>query len=146
MSGPTKGMVAGQPIKTGEVTKEFEEGYERTFGKPKGDLPKGRRFRWDPALQKLVPAGLVEERRAVDASVLAGRFYENTKSPIDGSDIGSRRRHQDHMKLHNVTISSDFSGAWHRAAKEREAIRAGTHDKKERREQLERALYQIHKP
>lgn len=32
MSAPTKGMVAGKAIQTGAQTKEWDEGFERTFG------------------------------------------------------------------------------------------------------------------
>ena len=146
MSGPKKGMVAGQPIQTGALTKEYEKGHERTFGKPDADFPKGRRFVWDPVSKKLVLAGTVAEQRALDAAVLAGRFYENVKSPIDGTDIGSRARHREHMKRHNVTTADDFGREWAKAEKDREQIRNGGYDSKGRREDVSRAWDRIFRP
>lgn len=90
--------------------------------------------------------GLYEEKKAVNASILSGRMYENVQSPIDGSDIGSRQRHRDHMKQHNVTMTTDFKGDWEKAQKQRDEIRSGQNDKGERREQIERAIYEKFKP
>ena len=145
MSGPTKGMVAGQPIQSGTLTKEYEKGHERVFGKPDSAFPRGRRFVWNTVEKRLVPAGYVEDRKALDAPVMAGRFYENAKSPIDGSDIGSRSRHRDHMKRHNVTTADDFKGEWNKADRDREQIRKGGYDAKSRREDVARAWHQVFK-
>lgn len=89
--------------------------------------------------------GVQEESLAINAPIVTDRFYENTKSPVDGSDIGSRRKHRDHMKRYNLTIASDFKGTWEKAAVDRESIRSGTHDTKERRQQIERAWYERNK-
>lgn len=83
-------------------------------------------------------------RLAVDAPIMAGRFYENV-SATDGTDIGSRAKHREYMKRNNLTIVSDYTDTWSAANREREAVRQGQHDKKERREQIERALYNHHK-
>ena len=77
---------------------------------------------------------------ALDAPILMDRFYENTCA-TDGTDIGSRRKHREYMKRNNLTIASDFTETWSQANREREAIRKGEHDRKERREQIERALH-----
>lgn len=82
---------------------------------------------------------------ALHAPVMVDRFYENVRA-TDGTDIGSRRKHRDYMRAHNLTTADDFKGTWEKAASEREAIRAGQHDKRERREAIERALYQRFKP
>lgn len=85
---------------------------------------------------------LAEEdvRLALDAPILMDRFYENTAAP-DGTDIGSRRKHREYMKRNNLTITSDFTESWSAAGRERAAIRSGEHDKRERREQIERAIH-----
>ena len=145
MAGPTKGSVAGQPIRTGDLTPEYEAGHERTFGEPDPKFPRGRRFKWDPWQKKLVPVGFVEEKKAIHASIVTDRHYENTCA-TDGTDIGSRRKHRDYMRRNNLTTVDDFKETWSTAAREREAIRNGEHDRKERREAIGRALYEHEKP
>lgn len=86
------------------------------------------------------------EERALDAPILSGRFYENVQSPIDGSDIGSRTKHREHMKQHNVTIATDYAGEWEKAKAQREAMQKGEHDTSERKEAVERAWYERNKP
>jgi hypothetical protein len=85
-----------------------------------------------------------DQELALHAPIMVDRFYENTVA-TDGTDIGSRRKHRDYMKANNLTTMDDFKSTWDKAAREREAIRQGQHDKKERREQIERALHQRHK-
>lgn len=111
-----------------------------------------RRYHYVPGHPKANDRGFVEDsemgdwkdqtKQANHAPLLSGRFYEGTQSPIDGSDIGSRRKHQDHMKQHNVTMTTDFAGDWEKAQKQREEIRSGENDKRERKEQIERAIYE----
>jgi hypothetical protein len=81
-----------------------------------------------------------EAPQALNAPILMDRFYENTCA-TDGTDIGSRRKHRDYMRRNNVTVASDFAGTWDAAAREREAIRKGENDRRERREQVERAMH-----
>jgi len=139
-------MVAGQAIKTGDLTQAYEQGHERIFGEPDPEMPRGIRYAWDPATKKLVPASSLADRRALDAPVMVDRFYENTKSPIDGTDIGSRRKHREHMKRHGVTTADDFGREWQRAEKDRELIRNGGFDAKGRREDVRRAWDTVFKP
>ena len=87
----------------------------------------------------------LEEKQALHAPILSGRFYENTAA-TDGVDIGSRKRHREYMKQRGLAMADDFKGEWATAAKEREAIRKGTNDRRERRETIERIIHQIHKP
>jgi hypothetical protein len=54
------------------------------------------------------------------ATIASGRFYENLQSPIDGSDIGSRRRYHEHMKQHGVAPAGDFRQHWAKAEKDRQ--------------------------
>jgi hypothetical protein len=89
--------------------------------------------------------GWEQEKRAVDAPILSGRFYENTAAQ-DGTDIGSRRKHREYMKAKGVTVMSDYTGAWKNAAKERERAFSPDWDKKQRREDVARAWYERTKP
>lgn len=85
------------------------------------------------------------ESLAINAPILMDRFYENTAA-TDGADIGSRRKHREYMKRNNLAMAGDYKNEWSAAAKEREAIRSGQHDRKARRETIERVIHQIHKP
>ena len=88
---------------------------------------------------------LQPESLALNAPVLAGRFYENTAA-TDGVDIGSRAKHREYMRSRGLAMESDFKQEWKGAAKERESIRSGEHDRKARKEAVERAVYHLHKP
>ena len=111
------------------------------------------RYYYRPTSPHADAHGFVEERYsnegppelAKHAPIQMDRFYENTQA-TDGTDIGSRRKHREYMKEHGLTTTDDFKGAWSQASRERDAIRQGVADKKERREQVERALYERHRP
>ena len=111
------------------------------------------RYVYRPGHPKASPNGFVSaadldidtESLAVNAPILVGRFYENT-SATDGTDIGSRSKHREYMKRHGLAMESDFKREWAKAESHREAIRTGEVDKRERREAVERAIYQHYKP
>jgi hypothetical protein len=88
-----------------------------------------------------------QPKLATNATVMVGRFYENTKAP-DGTDIGSRKRHRQYMKERGLTTADDFAQSWANAEKERLRVRQEGRmpQSKERREALERAVYKIAKP
>ena len=88
---------------------------------------------------------LQPESLAINAPICTDRYFENTPA-TDGTDIGSRRKHREYMKKNNLAMADDYKGEWATAAKERAAIRSGEHDRKARKEAVERALYQLHKP
>ena len=79
---------------------------------------------------------------AINAGIMAGRFYENVGAFTDGTPVNSRRDHREYLKQHNVTHMDDFKGVWAKAAKEREEHRLGgtQKDKAERREALANAV------
>lgn len=111
----------------------------------------GRKFVYRPKDPNASPNGFVEitaetvETRALDAPVMMDRFYENTKSPIDGRDIGSRRKHREYMKENNLAPSDDFKGAWAKAQEDRRRIAVeGRLPDKTRREDVGRALHRLH--
>lgn len=135
-----RGMVVGEQIVSQAQTKEFDEGYERVFGK--GRKPVRGRWVWDEAQQKLVSADeYVPPARALDAPVMSGRFYENTKT-TDGVDIGSRSKHQAYMRERGLAPASDYSPSWYekrRASDKRE-------QQKRRRSTIERISYTKWKP
>ncbi len=61
----------------------------------------------------------------------------------DGTDLSTRRRHREYMARNGLTIADDYKGEWEKAAKVREqaATPGAGYDRKERREQIGRALY-----
>ena len=138
-------MVAGQPITTGAQTKEFDEGYERIFGT--GAKPARGRFVYTQGGQPLEePLEVGEDFQ--DTLGLKAPFtdgYMDGVRALDGTDIGSRTKRRAWMKAKNLADADDFKGTWEKAAKERAAYYQGTHDKKEIRETVGRALYESKK-
>lgn len=55
-----------------------------------------------------------------DTTIMSGRFYENLQSPVDGSDIGSRRRYEEHMRVHGLAHANDFRQHWANAERDRQ--------------------------
>ena len=83
--------------------------------------------------------GWESDKMALHAPVMTGRFYENAKSIIDGSDIGTRKRFNEHNRRHKVTHSSDISPQFlEGVVKERER-----EDDRDRIETLKRATYEV---
>lgn len=90
---------------------------------------------WDPS----------REEQAKNAPIMMDRYYENTKA-LDGTDIGSRRKFRDYLKARGLTHASDFKNEWKAAAEQRKRIEKGDVDHRERREAIERAIYERNKP
>jgi hypothetical protein len=109
-----------------------------------------RRFVYRPGDPNASPNGFVEilfettEKKALHAPICAGRFFENTSSPIDGADIGSRKKHENYMRERNLALASDFSGVWNEARKGREGIAQGRLPDKTRRDDVGRALHKLY--
>jgi hypothetical protein len=83
-------------------------------------------------------------RTALNAPFMIDRFYENTRA-TDGTDIGSRAKHREYMRRNGLTTADDFKGVWAEGAKERARIVSGEADRRERREQIGWAKYEIDK-
>lgn len=115
-----RGMVNGEAVVSQANTEGFREGYERVFGNRK---PQRGRWVWDAKQGRLVDADAYgPEPLALNAPILADRIHEGTVSPIDGSDIGSRRKRREHMRAHGVEDATDITPAFReRQAKQREA-------------------------
>ena len=103
-------------------------------------------WHWDPEQGKLVEG---PGPRRVDGSGDGWRFSDRiySGSPFkapDGTIIDSKKKHREYMKRAGVTTTDDFKQTWQDAAKRREAVYTGQHDKRERREAVERAWSRIH--
>lgn len=142
MSEPKRGSVAGQAIVTQAQTQEYDEGYDRIFGKDR--KPERGTFIWCPKAQAMVPVG--EEWVETDSErmpVFTDRYMEGVKA-LDGTDISSRSKRREYMKSRNLADADDFKGVWAKAKAEREAFYTpgAGHDKQRRRDALERAYYE----
>lgn len=70
------------------------------------------------------------------ANALAGdRHYDGMRAP-DGTDISTRTKHREYMKRNNLTTVDDFKNTWKSAENERTALRQGTFQDKELRNEL----------
>jgi hypothetical protein len=101
-----------------------------------------RTYHYDEKLGRMVEG---PGPRRVDGSGDGWRFSDRAYSGApfvapDGTVINSRKKHQDYMKRTGLTTADDFKGTWDAAAKKREEYFAGQHDKRERREAVERAM------
>lgn len=127
-------------IKTRPQTAEFDEGYERTFGKDR----KPTRGRWVATPSGLVPADEYvrpESTDALHAPVMVDRYMEGTVAP-DGSDIGNRTRRKQWMAATGSADYGDFKEHRKRAQAEREARQRGEFKKDPAlREFIGRELY-----
>lgn len=59
-----------------------------------------------------------EQERSGNAFIV-DRYMEGARSPVDGSDIGSRAKRREHMKVHGLVDADDYKGQWAQQAKER---------------------------
>jgi hypothetical protein len=143
MSGaPTKGMVAGKPIKTGDASKEYDEGHARTFGDRKAE--RGRWVYTDRGQPLSEPIWVSEDwanpghetGRRSDAEI-----YNNLRA-TDGTPIDSRTKHRNYMKANGLAMTEDFKEHFKKAEKRREEVLSGNADSKERREVIGRALHE----
>ena len=79
-----------------------------------------------------------EEQYALHSPFMVDRYMEGV-SAQDGTDIGSRKKRREYMKIHNLADADDFQKTWEERRKEREAhyTEGGAErDRRERREQL----------
>ena len=112
--------------RTMPVSKEYEDGFEKTFGKNRSKYRSGR-WKWSKELGKLIEVGGPEdegvEDQARNSGVMCDRFMEGAKAP-DGTDISNRKRYREYKKRSGATDASDYKpdyGDRLRAAREREA-------------------------
>jgi hypothetical protein len=107
VSAPKRGMVAGQPIQTQAQSREFDEGYERVFGKGGGE--RGRFVYRDGQMVRVDSDWTDAERRS---QTLTEELVHGKTVTTDGVDISSRKKRREYMQATGVTDSSDFSPGW----------------------------------
>jgi hypothetical protein len=101
-------------------------------------LPRAR-YRWDTTQKKLVP--ITDEWTPTARQGPRVDLYMDGIAAPDGTDISSKRKRREYMKRNNLADTSDYTQTW--AAAER-ARREGTpQERKERREDVSRAAYEV---
>jgi hypothetical protein len=58
------------------------------------------RYLWDREAREWVPAHHLRAKKAANAGPMVMRDIDPYRSVIDGSVIGSRRQHRDHLRAH----------------------------------------------
>jgi hypothetical protein len=109
------------------------------------------RFVFRPGHPKASPNGFVpveelgdwdQPKQAKHADIMMDRHYENQKL-VDGTDVGSRRKFKEYLHKTGYTTMDDFKDTWKKNAAER--MQGASVDRKERREQIGRAIYEATK-
>ena len=132
MSGPKRGMVAGQPIVSQAQTQAFDEGFDRTFGERKRE--RGRFIYRDG---QCIPV----DADWTDTSGSGGHRSEaevyGDAIATDGTPINTRRRLREYLKETGLTHASDYSDAF----RAREKALKEQKSRKSTREALARSFY-----
>lgn len=101
-----------------------------------------RRFIQDPKTLEMVevPLDYRSDGRPFngDAALWGDRSYDGLRA-TDGSDIGSRSKHREYMRQHNLTTVDDYHGEWRNAEAKRIANREAVNDPN-RRHQIARTI------
>jgi hypothetical protein len=141
-------MSTGADSKTMPVSREYEDGFDRTFGKR--DPIRGRWIYLADGTSVRAEDYAPPAEEAVNAPIMAGRFYENTaattcdeQSRVLKVDIGTRQRHREFMRQRGLTTADDYTKTWEQAAKERKQFFTDGGDRKERKEQIGRIAYEL---
>jgi hypothetical protein len=83
----------------------------------------------DPDTGELIPKEEYVPKRELNPHhlVMGDRHYDGLKA-TDGTDISTRTKHRQYMKMHNLTTMDDFQPIWDREAKKRsEYFKEGKH-------------------
>jgi hypothetical protein len=127
--------VAGQPIRTQAQTAEFDEGFDRIFGKDR--KPTRGRFVYRDGQAVNV------DDDWTDAPARAGTVTEELVyggiKATDGTDISSRKKHREYMKAHGLAMAGDYSDSY----RQREAASQDRQEEKKIRAQVDRDVHEI---
>lgn len=63
--------------------------------------------------------------------VFTDRHYDGARSPIDGTDIGSRAKRKEYMRTHGLVDADDYRGEWQKRAEQRQEFRRTGEDGKD---------------
>jgi hypothetical protein len=135
MSGPKRGMVAGQKIQTTAQTEEWDVGYDRIFGKDR----KPQRGRFLCRGGELVPVDADWTDAELRAQYATEELTYGGARATDGTPINSRKRHREYLKSNGLTHASDFSPEY----RERTIASRERHEEKEIRQIVDRDVHKV---
>ena len=138
MSAPTKGMVAGQPIQTGTVTPEYEEGFSRTFGERKAE-----RGRWVYTAEGPVKVSEDWTDAEKRAETPTEGIVHGDCVATDGTVLDTKRKRREYMKQHGLADADDFKQHWQKKAKERQDFYSA--NSKEKRNKVTQAVVEAYR-
>jgi putative FmdB family regulatory protein len=89
------------------------------------------------------PTCLVKTERVIEAPMLAADETLSTLRATDGTDISSRTKRAKYMRDNNLAMADDFKETWAAAQSQRaKHFLDGSDDKKARRDEISRVVYQ----
>lgn len=100
-----------------------------------------RRYRWDSTVHALVEI-TGEEPGPSRLEIVPDSHYEGQRTQ-DGTDISTRRRHREYLRVHGLATADDYTNTWKQAAKEREKFYSGDFDHAGRKEDVARAVHDL---
>lgn len=98
--------ITGHAIQTREITQEYENNYDKIFGKKEKTSTK----RWiqDPVTLKLVPADEYYSGPVENAGPYIRDDVKPYQSMITGEFIEGKKAHREHLKRHNCVEAADM--------------------------------------
>lgn len=140
MSQPTRGMVAGQPIQTQAQTKEYDEGFDRIFGK--GRKPtKGRTVYTsggEPLPEPIEVGAEWSDAQSRAQTPTEELTYGGIKA-TDGTPINSKKKHREYLKQNGLAMAGDYSESF----RERVIASRDREETKAIREAVDRSVHKI---
>jgi hypothetical protein len=104
-----------------------------------------RRFIYDRETDSMVEitAGIERQVNAhtADGALWGDRSYEGMRAP-DGSDISSRSKHREYMRLNNLATADDYTQSWAKAEQQRNEYRTTGKGGAVTRDDIARAIAQ----
>jgi hypothetical protein len=76
-----------------------------------------------------------------DGLLYNDRSYDGLRA-TDGTDISSRSKHREYMKINGLTTADDFKGTWSDAQKQRDDYYSGKKGSVSKMD-IERAIHQL---
>ena len=129
----------------------FNGGYDATFGAKEENTPRTpRRTRYVCRNGKLVEQFGPEDTGAADTGedarlrVVSDLYMDGVRA-TDGTDIGSRAKRREYMRVRGLADVSDYTNEWAQKAKVRERIARGEDPTGERRRTLGKVAYELSK-
>jgi nitrous oxide reductase accessory protein NosL len=133
-------MAAGRAIQTQAQTKEYDEGFDRIFGKDR-KVKRGRTVYTQggqPLPEPIEPGADWTEAEGRAQTVTEELVYGGIKA-TDGVPINSRKKHREYLKQNGLAMAQDYSPEY----QQREAASRERRGDKERTEMVSRVAHKL---